>query len=409
MVKDFGSLAYDDNRVLASRESLAENLRLLYVALTRAKYRCYLVAGKIADTTKKNRPETSPISYLLHSSELTRTEADDLVGHLATEVSNLSATEIEEQLQVLEENGAGTIAVVPIPLPPQEASSGRSLKYDQSLACRTFSGKIKSNWRVASFTSLSAHDTKFSEQPDRDEEKNNTIAIQPLVASAQAEKGIFTFPKGAKTGIFWHELFEDLDFSDSSAENIDSLVAKGLEKYGHESAWQPFLSRMVKNVVETPLKTSFGSFSLADLKPGSWIPEMEFFFPLQFMTSDKLRDCLKQYNPAYQSIDLAKLGETLQFKPVRGAVRGFIDMVFEHDGRYYLLDWKSNHLGYRVEDYGELALSRAMEDNLYPLQYLLYTVALNQYLLLRVKDYDYETHFGGVFYLFLRGMDGAHG
>ncbi|MCK5913241.1 MAG: PD-(D/E)XK nuclease family protein, partial [Desulfuromusa sp.] len=93
----------------------------------------------------------------------------------------------------------------------------------------------------------------------------------------------------------------------------------------------------------------------------------------------------------------------------RGAVRGFIDMVFEHDGRYYLLDWKSNHLGYRVEDYGELALKEAMEDNLYPLQYLLYTVALNRYLLLRVKDYDYETHFGGVFYLFLRGMDGAHG
>ncbi len=409
LIKDFGSPTYADNRVLANRESLAENLRLLYVALTRAKYRCYLLAGKIADKTKKNRPETSPVAYLLHSSELTRTAADDLVGCLAAEVSSLSAAAMEEQLQALEAVGAGTIAVVPVPEPPPETSSGRSLQDDEPLVCRTFVGRIKSDWRVASFTSLSAHDTKFSEQPDRDEEKIEGIDMKPSASAVPEGKNVFTFPKGARTGIFWHELFEELDFSDCSAESIDSLVVKGLEKYGHESTWQPSLASMVKNVVQTPLKAPSGSFSLSDLKPGSWIPEMEFFFPLQFITSDKLRDCLKRYDPGYQGVDLVQICETFQFKPVRGAVRGFIDMVFEHDGRYYLLDWKSNHLGYHLEDYGKLALRGAMEDNLYPLQYLLYTVALNRYLLLRIKDYDYEAHFGGVFYLFLRGMDALQG
>lgn len=96
---------------------------------------------------------------------------------------------------------------------------------------------------------------------------------------------------------------------------------------------------------------------------------------------------------------------SLGFRPVRGMMRGFMDMVFEHDGTFYLLDWKSNHLGNRPEDYTREKLGRAMEKHLYPLQYLLYTVALNRYLSLRVRGYDYERHFGGVLYVFLRGID----
>jgi len=86
-------------------------------------------------------------------------------------------------------------------------------------------------------------------------------------------------------------------------------------------------------------------------------------------------------------------------------VRGFVDMVFRHGNRYYLLDWKSNHLGNRVEDYGREQLTAAMTRNVYQLQYLLYTVALNRYLHHRDPAYRYEEHFGGVFYLFLRGID----
>jgi exodeoxyribonuclease V beta subunit len=90
-------------------------------------------------------------------------------------------------------------------------------------------------------------------------------------------------------------------------------------------------------------------------------------------------------------------------------MRGFIDLVFEHGGRYYLIDWKSNHLGSRPEDYGQEALGAAMRDDLYILQYHLYAVALHEYLKNRVKDYDYDRHFGGTFYVFLRGVDPAMG
>jgi exodeoxyribonuclease V beta subunit len=94
----------------------------------------------------------------------------------------------------------------------------------------------------------------------------------------------------------------------------------------------------------------------------------------------------------------------LDFAPLRGFLRGFIDLVFEHNGRYFVVDYKSNHLGPHPADYAPSELVAPMEDHHYYLQYHLYVVALDRYLGARLKDYDYQRHFGGVYYLFLRGM-----
>ena len=80
-------------------------------------------------------------------------------------------------------------------------------------------------------------------------------------------------------------------------------------------------------------------------------------------------------------------------------------MVFQCQGRFYLVDWKSNFLGNRAEHYDQEKLARAMNNEFYILQYHIYSVALNQYLNARIRDYDYERHFGGVYYIFLRGID----
>ena len=90
-------------------------------------------------------------------------------------------------------------------------------------------------------------------------------------------------------------------------------------------------------------------------------------------------------------------------------MRGFIDLVFCFEGRFYLVDWKSNFLGTRTEDYDQAALKKAMEEGSYHLQYHLYAVAVHQYLKARIPEYRYESHFGGVFYVFLRGVDPAKG
>jgi exodeoxyribonuclease V beta subunit len=98
---------------------------------------------------------------------------------------------------------------------------------------------------------------------------------------------------------------------------------------------------------------------------------------------------------------------SLRFRPVEGFMKGYIDLVFRHDGRFYLVDWKSNHLGNRPEDYDAGALAAVMSEDLYVLQYHLYAVALHEYLKGRMAGYDYDRHFGGVFYVFLRGVEPA--
>jgi exodeoxyribonuclease V beta subunit len=97
----------------------------------------------------------------------------------------------------------------------------------------------------------------------------------------------------------------------------------------------------------------------------------------------------------------------VEFDAQQGFIKGFIDLVFTHDGRFYLLDWKSNWLGASTEVYHADAVRAEMVRHHYVLQYHLYIVALHRHLARRLPGYDYARHFGGVFYLFLRGVDPA--
>lgn len=408
MVMDYGSPDLQRHRALAGKELLAENLRLFYVALTRARYRCYLCAGKIVDRTGKNRPETSPLSYLLHAAPAIGNREDPVAG-LAGEVSALDNAHMLKQLNDVAARSRGSVTVTvmqdTIEAIPGFTGSGEP----KATVCRTFEGIIAGDWRVSSFTSFAAHGKGQAELPDRDETDGEGETAGAGVGELPGERSILTFPRGARAGIFLHGIFEKLDFSHPEPGTMSSLVAEGLAKHGYDAAWLPQVLRMVDDVIATPLISPEGVFTLSELEPGSWSPEFEFLFPLRFVTPELLGKCLMKPGARETAVDLGRVRDSLGFKPTRGMVRGFIDMVFRHGGRYYLVDWKSNHLGYRPEDYCGDTLRRAMERNLYPLQYLLYTVALNRYLSLRVRNYDYATHFGGVLYMFLRGVSPEHG
>jgi exodeoxyribonuclease V beta subunit len=95
---------------------------------------------------------------------------------------------------------------------------------------------------------------------------------------------------------------------------------------------------------------------------------------------------------------------SLEAEGFRGMVTGIVDLVFEQDGRWYLADYKSNFLGPRLADYRAGRLREAVLERRYDLQYLLYTLALHRYLGQRLPGYSYAAHFGGVYYLFLRGL-----
>jgi exodeoxyribonuclease V beta subunit len=163
---------------------------------------------------------------------------------------------------------------------------------------------------------------------------------------------------------------------------------------------------MIERVLLHPLDTDRRDFCLSGVSNEMRLNELEFYFPLKSLTPEAIKVILRK-----GSLDpgVPDRIDRLDFQPLRGFMKGFIDMVFRFEERYYLVDWKSNFLGPRVEDYGPESLARAMDENTYTLQYHLYTLALHQYLKLRVPEYAYESHFGGVFYVFLRGVDPAKG
>ncbi len=392
MVADFGSEDIARHRQLAREESLAENLRLLYVALTRAKYRCYLVWGRFRHS------ESSALAYLLHGPQ---EEASDILRFLSDEMKEISDTALLATLQEMAGDSRGLLAVT---VNPQTAAAAAlaTAAVMPVLHCSMVDRRIENGWQVSSFSSFVGGHLETAELPDHDQRRKNELL---QAAATPLEGSIFAFPRGARAGTFLHEIFEKIDFAAATAAAVNTLVTDALARSSFALKWHETLSAMVQQTIAVPLGPGDSSFCLAGLAPHSWVTEMEFYFPLKFISSKQLATVLQKHDSSHA--DLSRVAAMLDFREVQGMVRGFVDLVCRHNNRYYILDWKSNHLGNSVEDYGREQLSRAMTASLYPLQYLLYTVALNRYLQLRDPAYSYEENFGGVFYLFLRGIDAA--
>jgi exodeoxyribonuclease V beta subunit len=146
----------------------------------------------------------------------------------------------------------------------------------------------------------------------------------------------------------------------------------------------------------------FLSLSLSKITDSNRLTEMEFNFPLnELFSTDKLSNILSSFTKKF-GID----SSTINWKhhSVKGFMIGFIDLIFRHDGKYYIVDWKSNKLNGTEDSFEQDGLKHEIASHHYYLQYLIYTVALDKYLTNTMKNYDYDTHFGGVYYIFLRGV-----
>jgi exodeoxyribonuclease V beta subunit len=129
--------------------------------------------------------------------------------------------------------------------------------------------------------------------------------------------------------------------------------------------------------------------------------EMAFMFAVHRLGTRVLDDAITR------AVLPGALRPELKSNDLNGMVKGFIDLVFCHQGRYYVMDYKSNYLGENIQAYGAKAMAAAMLEHRYDLQYVLYTLALHRLLKVRLTDYDYQRHMGGVIYLFLRGVDAS--
>ena len=230
--------------------------------------------------------------------------------------------------------------------------------------------------------------------------------VEPLqTMPSEPRPNIFMFPQGVRAGLFFHELLEHVDFNGSRPADRQEVIGRMLKKFGYEDVWRGVVNDMLTKVLSAPMESGDTAIRLDGISLKNQVRELEFYFPLRHLTPEMLENTFRRNGgprlPARVSTQLGRLG----FSPVEGFMRGFIDLVFFSGGRYYLLDWKSNHLGFSSTDYRGQRLMEAMIENNYFLQYHLYTLALHRYLSVRVSGYRYDRHFGGVFYVFLRGVD----
>jgi exodeoxyribonuclease V beta subunit len=392
-VLDLGSPHLETNRIQAVREEMSEKLRLLYVALTRAVYRCYVVWGDVRNSRDSGEGlHTTALAWLLHGGA-EADAADDPMAALEARLRDAGHALILADLHGFAARTPGSVSIESIATGtlryrPPDLDSG------PALAARTFRRPpLYPSWRMSSFTGLTTG--RHSEDPDYDP------ASEPDTEEEDLSDSIFAFPRGAKAGSCLHAILEDWDFTHPDGERLGELVRRKLKAHGLDEGWTATVRRNIEALLAAPLNKD--GLKLADIPPDRRLVEMEFTYVLSGGTAQKLRRLLA--DPAHRCDPrFAEAAEHLDFKYIAGYMKGFVDLVFEAGGRYYIADYKSNWLGNAYANYAPGRLAAAMAREHYYLQYLIYTVALHRYLKQRLPDYDYETHFGGVYYLFLRGI-----
>lgn len=350
-----------EHRHLASAELESEDMRLLYVALTRARYLCYLGVPKLSGLNG------SAVSRLLALDRIEKTDG------LHERVQAALPT---DHFQVIDGNVAGCSTL----------AAGR---LTSELSAPPARPRLPGTWRLHSYTSVVSRlavetDTEVVRGYQDDDRE-----AEPELAGSGLSK--FTFPRGPRVGVALHSLLEDADFVDPSTHQ--ELCRRTLFRLNLEDAWLPVLEAWLADILATPLATT----KLNQVSRSDRLDEMEFHFPLS--ASGELTDFLLGHGYLTETGD--------DRLTLRGYMTGLIDLLYRHEGRYFIVDYKSNHLGNRPEQYASAALDEAMDHHVYHLQYLIYSVAVHRMLKNRLPDYDYEEQFGGISYLFLRGMNGG--
>ncbi|MCG9722555.1 exodeoxyribonuclease V subunit beta [Shewanella sp. Isolate7] len=354
-------------------ENLAEDLRLLYVALTRPVLACYCYIANHSRFTKRDGI----------SSQLFETAIGYLLGieSKACEFADIQAAAeqlISEDISVdLVHNTA-----------PKQDFEPLETAHELTLAPRALTRRRETPWRVGSYSGLVKHSAHEQVSPGMGDEAFPELE-QLVTDSEQVTR--FSFERGANAGSFLHWVLEQVDFTDADT-TLRQELPKAMDRFGIDEQWQAMLHDWYLDLLHTPLDGE--QLRLARLSPAQKLVEMEFYMPIGQLDAAALNQLLCQYG--YSS--------GLNFDTLQGMLKGFIDLTFEYQGKFYIADYKSNHLGDHLSHYDNAAMARAIVGHHYDLQYIIYSLALHRYLKLRLPGYQYELHVGGCYYLFLRGM-----
>lgn len=369
---DLSSPVPDSHRLASERERLAEDVRLLYVSLTRASHRCYLYL---------NGAKTKGVSPLTQVMGDDPVEAGRALADSLPTLFSLNKVRTSGALHVRAERQAQAV--------PMARSTSRMLGADSL---------------VGSFSRLIAHADNDEVAQDYDVLETERTSTDVDVSNDVARGGpapIFRLPAGAATGIALHAVLENVDFT--QPQKIASLVSQYFSSLGLTEELLSATTRQLESLLNHPLSADDRTVVLNQIGLSDRRSEMEFYYPIRRFTPTELAAACKREG----DVSFPERIGRLRFEPIDGFMRGFIDLVFRHDGRYYLADWKSNLLGNSTADYTPQRLAPVMREHFYDLQSWLYTVALDRHLAGRLENYRYEEHFGGIFYIFVRGLEAS--
>jgi exodeoxyribonuclease V beta subunit len=395
---DLGWPAREDSVEQRCREDLAEATRLAYVALTRAQQLALVLWGPF------NGFERSALAQLWHG----WSGRDGARPRDPAAIRKLSDDDVAADLAALATAAPGAVEVDALRAPRHRryaAPRGATL----SLQAPPPPFRVQQPWRVSSFTALAVGGEtlglRAEEGIDRDEA---AAALADSVPAAELEG----FPRGRRLGNLIHKVFELTDFGRADTAALRSVVQPLLRAARLEAGLADKLCRAVADVLDTPLDDARPPLRLRDVAANRRLNEMEFAFPVALdvdgrpcggVTPAGLARVLAGAESEATCAYAPRLAQ-LPFRSLAGYLRGFIDLVFAHGGRWYVVDYKSNDLGPRAADYRPAPVAAAMAQHDYVLQAHLYAVAVHRYLRRRVRDYTYERDFGGTYYLFVRGM-----
>jgi exodeoxyribonuclease V beta subunit len=360
---DLGSADVDEHREQSKLEAASEALRLLYVAVTRAKHQCTLFWGP------GYRWKDSALRYLIHGAD------DDI---------RLDEQQMLDEVKSFVAKAGAGIGWRPRRTSVAEARHEDSshLTLEASVPKRTF----EHTPRIASFTSLSGHEERV---PGRLMAETTSPLFEDL-------------PGGARSGLLLHSIFEHGELDRLDSDESRALVERQLSLYGFEPKLGESVQRDLITVASTPIMPEPGVPPLGELRRAQQLRELEFTLAVEEPNLRTLSELLKKHGapksaPAYHERLAQVSGQTL-----RGFLRGFIDLMFQHEGRWYVADYKSN----RLPSYEQPDVIEAVQRQHYVLQGLLYAAAAHRYLSQRDSSYDPTEHWGGALFLFVRGMAG---
>lgn len=391
--------ANDEALAQADRERLGEDVRKLYVALTRARYATWVGLAPLVDVAH------SAAGYLLAGGEPIAPEA------LAPALTALQGP-------------CHDIAVMPAP----SSDDLRFVARDDTMLpgpARVPVAPVSEHWWIASYSGLRLGDTDPEAEEARprgapaladtaaqdtyEETRNEPATLTSARPVHAQEASLHRFPRGPNPGSFLHGLLEwaaRTGFARVLAEPAlaRDVIARRCNLRGWNQWIEPLCAWLPLLLSQPLVLPGVSGHTVSPLRLGDltgYQVEMEFWIGVEHMQATHL--------------NAQVVAHTLQAAPrqpllparLNGMLKGFIDLVFEHEGRYYVADYKSNWLGSDDAAYTGAALRDEVLAKRYDLQYVLYVFALHRLLRARLPDYDYDQHMGGAVYLFLRGGQSA--